>query len=50
MVSHDLELIRDFDRVLWLQDGQIRMDGEPGAVLPAYVDDIERRAAVSGLL
>lgn len=45
MVSHDLQLIQGFDRVLWIEDGLLRMDGEPGTVLPAYVDDIDRRAA-----
>ncbi|NBN65479.1 ATP-binding cassette domain-containing protein [Microvirga tunisiensis] len=47
MVSHDLKLIQGFDRVLWIEDGGLRMDGEPGSVLPAYVADIERRAAAS---
>ncbi|MFN7168905.1 MAG: energy-coupling factor ABC transporter ATP-binding protein [Pannonibacter sp.] len=49
MVSHDLQLIQGFDRVLWIEAGRLRMDGEPGTVLPAYVADIERRAAASDI-
>ncbi|ADZ69029.1 ABC transporter, ATPase subunit [Polymorphum gilvum SL003B-26A1] len=46
MISHDLRLVQAFDRVLWLEDGRLRMDGVPGEVLPAYLADIERRAAL----
>lgn len=45
MVSHDLQFLTDFDRVLWLEDGRLRMDGRPGDVLTAYSDDLTRRAA-----
>ncbi len=37
MVSHNLETVQDItNRVLWLDDGQVRMDGPPGEVIPAY--------------
>lgn len=36
MASHDFELLGEFDRVLWLDDGCIRLDGRPADVLPAY--------------
>lgn len=37
MVSHNLETVRDItSRVLWLDEGQVRMDGPPGAVIAAY--------------
>lgn len=36
MASHDLELLAQFDRVIWLDAGRIRQDGSPADVLPAY--------------
>jgi len=36
MASHDLELLAQFDRVIWLDAGRIRDDGLPADVLPAY--------------
>lgn len=36
VVSHDLELIAGFDRVLMIEDGRIAADGLPGEVLPYY--------------
>ncbi|AJE46187.1 energy-coupling factor ABC transporter ATP-binding protein [Celeribacter indicus] len=37
VVTHDLDLIGAFDRVLWIDGGRIVGDGPPGAVIPAYV-------------
>jgi biotin transport system ATP-binding protein len=36
MASHDFELLSEFDRVLWLDEGHIHLDGPPVGVLPAY--------------
>lgn len=36
MASHDLELLARFDRVIWLDAGQIRADGSAAEVLRAY--------------
>lgn len=36
MASHDFELLAAFDRVIWLDEGRIRLDGRPAEVLPAY--------------
>lgn len=47
MISHDLQVFDGFDRILWLEDGCVRMDGVPGDVLPAYVADLDRRARAS---
>ena len=35
-ISHDLEALRDYDRVIWLERGTVQMDGAPQTVLPAY--------------
>ncbi len=42
-ITHDLEAIAAYDRVIWLEDGQLRADGPPAQVLPAY------RAAMQAL-
>ena len=36
MASHDIELLAEFDRVIWLEAGQVRADGRPADVIPAY--------------
>ncbi len=38
VVSHDLELLEGFDRVLHIADGTIVDDGPPGPVLASYVE------------
>ena len=42
MASHDLDVLAQFDRVIWLDAGGIRADGQPAEVIPAY-----RRQAMS---
>ncbi|SIQ83077.1 ABC transporter ATP-binding protein [Bosea sp. TND4EK4] len=37
MVSHDLDLIANFDRVLHCEDGALVGDGAPVAVIPDYI-------------
>jgi len=36
MVTHELNLLSDFDRVIWLHHGQIKADGDPLAVIAEY--------------
>ncbi|MBE7638427.1 ATP-binding cassette domain-containing protein [Sneathiella sp. P13V-1] len=36
MVTHDLELLSDFDRVLFFHDGKLYADGEPEEVIATY--------------
>jgi biotin transport system ATP-binding protein len=36
MASHDLDLLHDFDRVVWLERGAVRADASPAEVLPLY--------------
>ncbi|MGQ4273212.1 energy-coupling factor ABC transporter ATP-binding protein [Terrihabitans sp. B22-R8] len=40
MASHDLHLLAEFDRVIWLQDGRVRGDGPARDVLAAYEADV----------
>jgi ATP-binding cassette subfamily B protein len=35
VVTHDLEAARDVDRVVWIEDGVVRLDGDPDTVLGA---------------
>ena len=36
-ISHDLEALWDADRVIWIEQGKLQMDGKPIVVLPAYM-------------
>lgn len=35
-ISHDLSALSGYDRVIWLEQGAVHMDGAPADVLPAY--------------
>lgn len=37
VVTHDLELLEDMDRVLWIADGEVREDGPAERVIADYV-------------
>lgn len=37
VVSHDLELLEDMERVLWIDEGTVRGDGPAGKVIADYV-------------
>jgi ABC-type polysaccharide/polyol phosphate transport system ATPase subunit len=42
LVSHDLAAVRKLsDRVVWLDRGRVRLDGEPGRILAAYAGAAE---------
>lgn len=45
VASHDLDLLAQMDRVLWLDGGELRADGKPGDILPAYRDNALRRSS-----
>lgn len=36
VATHDLDLVEDFDRAVWLHDGRVVADGCPDEVLPRY--------------
>lgn len=44
MISHELDSFAGFERLIWLEQGQIRDDGEPAPLLQAY-----RQASLSGV-
>jgi len=46
MASHDHALLAEFDRVIWLDNGAVRMDGRPKPVLAAYRDHATAAQAV----
>ncbi|WP_372610822.1 energy-coupling factor ABC transporter ATP-binding protein [Aquicoccus sp.] len=37
VVSHDLELLRGFDRILHIEAGRIMADGDPASVIDGYI-------------
>lgn len=37
IVSHDLELMSQMERLIWVEEGKIRLDGEPKKILKEYV-------------
>lgn len=43
--SHQLEPLQDFERVIWLHEGEIHLDGEGKTVCAAYLADLPRRLA-----
>lgn len=46
MASHDLDLLLDFDRVIWLDNGRVKADGFPSQVLPDYRAHAQARGAL----
>ena len=43
MISHELDTLETFERIIWLEQGQVFKDGPPEVILPAY------RAAARGI-
>jgi len=39
MVTHNLDLIRDFDRTLLIDNGEISADGKPADIIARYCED-----------
>ncbi|MGA4508981.1 energy-coupling factor ABC transporter ATP-binding protein [Propionibacteriaceae bacterium G1746] len=44
MVTHDLDVLADFDRVLVIDDGRVAADGAPAEAIAAYERLVEARA------
>lgn len=44
MISHELDSLDGFDRLIWLEHGRVRDDGKPARILDAY-----RQASLAGV-
>lgn len=44
LITHDLGHLKKFDRIIWLDEGKITMDGEPDTVLAAYAAQMHLRS------
>lgn len=44
VASHDLELLKRMERIIWLQNGEMITDGPPQTVIPAYIEASHKRA------
>jgi ABC-type polysaccharide/polyol phosphate transport system ATPase subunit len=43
MVSHDLAAIAKYcSRVVWVDHGQVRLDGDPSTVITSYMESAQR--------
>jgi ABC-type polysaccharide/polyol phosphate transport system ATPase subunit len=46
IVSHDLDRLRELcTRIVWMDHGQVRMDGPPATTIAAYQQHFQRTAA-----
>lgn len=43
LVSHDLEVLEGYDRVLWIEAGEVVEDGAPKPVLKKYLAEMQRK-------
>ncbi|HEY6917788.1 MAG TPA: cobalt ABC transporter, partial [Tabrizicola sp.] len=41
-ITHDPAVLKDADRVLWLEAGHVVADGNPAEVLPAFIAEMAR--------
>jgi biotin transport system ATP-binding protein len=48
VASHDLELLRQMERVVWLESGEIVADGEPEAVIKQYIEVCHKKSRHGG--
>ena len=42
-ISHEIDSLSDFDRIVWLDEGRVAGDGPPGEVLPRYRKAMDER-------
>ena len=47
--THLLEHVRDFERVLWIDQGQVRGDGPGSEICAAYAADVRTRSLSNAL-
>ena len=48
-ITHEPDVLRGYDRILWIEGGQVCLDGAPDMVLPAYLNAMEAADAGSDL-
>ncbi|MDO6617387.1 MULTISPECIES: energy-coupling factor ABC transporter ATP-binding protein [Pacificibacter] len=41
-ISHDPEVLKAYDHVLWIDEGALREQGVPEVVLPAFIDQMQK--------
>ncbi|MDC0983315.1 ABC transporter ATP-binding protein [Amylibacter sp.] len=47
MITHDIEILEDFERILWIDNGKIVRDGSFENVMPDFEKEMRKRANVS---
>lgn len=47
MITHNKDILVDFDRILWIDNGKIIKDGSYENVMPDFKEEMQRRANVS---
>ena len=47
MITHDREILEDFERILWIDNGKIVRDGSFENVMPDFEKEMRKRANVS---
>ncbi|MEX1056502.1 MAG: ABC transporter ATP-binding protein, partial [Natronospirillum sp.] len=47
MISHELDTLADFDRLIWLREGRVHLDGPPATLLPEYQADARAQAQLN---
>ena len=47
MITHNKDILVDFDRILWIDNGKIIKDGSFKNVMPDFEEEMQRRAHVS---
>ena len=47
MITHDREILEDFERILWIDNGKIVRDGSFEKVMPDFEKEMRKRANVS---
>ncbi|MDC1246607.1 energy-coupling factor ABC transporter ATP-binding protein [Amylibacter sp.] len=47
MITHNKDILIDFDRILWIDNGKIIKDGSYENVMPDFEEEMQRRANVS---
>ena len=47
MITHNKDILVNFDRILWIDNGKIIKDGSFKHVMPDFEEEMQRRANVS---